>query len=352
MVSLVFYNTIALLSLFSFGDKKIMFTIKQVNYQSNICLIGGTGYLGAAFKNMYASEYNKVITLGRKKNVSGLQKNEQYYSISGLSTSEIASILERNEIGTVIDFAYCTVPKTSFEHPVEDFSENLLLVNKHLEAIKRAGNCTYIYISSGGTVYGNANNAPINEKYQNFPLSPYGITKMACERYVNMYHHMYGFSVMIIRPSNIYGPGQMPFKGQGFIPTALASVYKSQCVPVFGDGSHVRDYLYIDDFCQALHDVVCFGKEGEIYNVGSSEGNTLNDVIRHINQVTSKCYKTLQISNLPERRFDVTYNVLDNQKLMKLNSWKRKVNMEEGLRQTWSWMERYMITCESQKIAQ
>lgn len=317
----------------------------------NICLIGGTGYLGAAFKNMYASEYKKIVTLGRKKDVTGSHENEQYYSISELSTNEVAYILKVNEITTVIDFAYCTVPKTSFEHPVEDFSKNLLLVNKHLEAIKRTNNCTYIYISSGGTVYGNANNTPINEKCQNFPLSPYGITKMACERYVNMYHHMYGFSVMIIRPSNIYGPGQVPFKGQGFISTALASVYKSICTPVFGDGSHIRDYLYIDDFCQALHDVVCFGKQGEIYNVGSSEGNTLNNIIRYINQVTSNNYKTLQIDNLPERRFDVPYNVLDNQKLVKLNNWKMKVNIESGLQQTWDWMQEYMMRCEMESNA-
>lgn len=304
----------------------------------NICLIGGTGFLGSSFRYLYSKKFTKVFIFGRNTEPPSLNDNEVYLSIAAIGANEIVELLQREKINSVIDFAYSSIPKTSFENPVEDFSENLLLVIKHLEIIKKVRTCRYIYISSGGTVYGNTDNHPINEYQQNFPLSPYGITKMACERYINMYHHVYGLEVVIVRPSNIYGPGQRPFRGQGFIATAMACANISERVNVFGNGSNVRDYLYIDDFCAGLLDILQFGQTGEIYNVGSSDGKSLNEIILIINQVINHTDKQLLVNYLPSRRFDVQYNVLDNAKMASLHSWKVNTYLHIGLNNTWKWI--------------
>lgn len=304
-------------------------------------LIGGTGYLGSAFRKFYHQDFEIIVNFGRHKEAE-MRSNELYYDISSSTTSDLAEIMKQNQLTTVIDFAYSSVPKTSFEHPIADFSENLTLVNKHLESVKMVPGLCYVYVSSGGTVYGEGANTPIEEDQQNFPLSPYGITKMASERYVNMYHHLFDIPVKILRPSNIYGPGQVPFKGQGFIPTALASMYTSKPLTVFGTGSHIRDYLFIEDFCAALHDVLLFGTFGSIYNVGSSEGYAINEILQLIQNASGIDSEDLKITYLPDRRFDVKYNVLDCKKLNALAGWNRKVDIHEGIDRTAVWIKNYL----------
>jgi UDP-glucose 4-epimerase len=307
----------------------------------NICLIGGTGYLGKAFRAQFHAEFDLILNFGRKP-VAALNENEEYQDISGMSVRELAEVLREKKVTAVVDFAYSTIPKTSFEHPIADFSENLMLVNKHLEAVRIAGNISYTYISSGGTVYGASKEHPIDEDHQNFPLSPYGITKMAAERYVVMYHHLFAIPIKIVRPSNIYGPGQLPFRGQGFIPTAIAAALTSQPVSVFGDGENIRDYVYISDFCNAIHDILLYGKSGEIYNVGSAEGYSLRSVIQQIAGLTSQDGSEMVINYLPERLFDVRYNVLKHDKLSRLNAWSPKIKFADGLKETAIWIKDFL----------
>lgn len=309
---------------------------------NNICLIGGTGYLGTSFRRIYNSQFSKFLILGRKEEAVIFYENEKYVSLANLEINEVVDLLREEEIKFVIDFAYNSIPKTSFENPIDDFSENLLLVNRHLEVVKKLKGCRYIYISSGGTVYGNVDPYPIDEMQQNFPVSPYGITKMACERYVKMYHHLYDMDVVIVRPSNLYGPGQKPFSGQGFIATAMGSAHISESINVYGDGSTVRDYLYIEDFCAGLLDVIIYGSNGEIYNIGSSSGKSLSEILSFISKMVEKLDKHLKISYFPERRFDVQYNVLNNSKISRLNNWKVDTDLQSGLTKTWNWLLEYM----------
>lgn len=294
-------------------------------------LIGGNGFVGNAYSVFLKSTGAKVhhILKGQISDSKSFTFNQQV--LSQLPVSKVKNI--------IVDFAYTSVPKTSFTDPVKDFTENLYNINCHLAFASSLPNATYVYISSGGTVYGNVDKKePISEKSDNYPLSPYGITKLASEKYAFMHRQIHELDIKIIRPSNIFGPGQRPFKGQGFIATALAKIFQRQAVQVFGSEETIRDYIYIDDFVNALNTIISEGKEGEIYNVGTGIGISISDVLSCIEKTIG--YE-VAINHLPTRPFDVSYNVLNIDKLKSL-SWQNAFSFEYGVNQTAKWIKDFL----------
>jgi UDP-glucose 4-epimerase len=275
----------------------------------NVLLIGGTGFMGSGLANYFNQKGHYVVTVGR----SDLHTvpRIKHYNVAAMGWPQIVTELKERADWIALDLAYTSVPNTSFTDPIKDFSDNLYLVNRHLEFMEALKVKRYIYISSGGTVYGEPVRIPIPETAGNFPLSPYGITKMAAERYVYMHHRVYEFPAIIVRPSNIYGPGQIPFRGQGFIATALGLAVKGSPVQVYGNGDQERDYLFIDDFCSGIDAVVSKGKPGEIYNLGSGNGLSLNRIVETINELITSDGTYLPKTYQPARPFDVKQNVLD-----------------------------------------
>lgn len=307
----------------------------------NICIIGGGGFIGTAVRKYFAAEGFRLYTIGRSVNIPTL-KHELYFSVAEYSYKQLEELLAMENFTAIIDLAYTSVPNTSYEDPIKDFSENLSNVIRHLEFAKAVKAPKFVYVSSGGTVYGESGNKPFREEDPNFPLSPYGVTKLACERYVYLYNCLHGVPSIILRPSNIYGPGQKPFRGQGLISTALGLASKGEHLHIFGKGEHVRDYLFIDDFCSGLLETVRYGKTGEIYNLGSGTGVSIEKVITHINLVLKPEGIEVKQKFLPARPFDVQYNVLDNQKVESISQWKPETDLEKGITETWKWIKQYL----------
>jgi UDP-glucose 4-epimerase len=309
--------------------------------KKSICVIGGGGFMGSALRNYLFQQGYSLITIGRSLNIS-LFENETYYSIGEYSYKQLETILSKHKFEAIIDLAYTSVPNTSYEDPVRDFSENLTNVTWHLEFADSIKAERFIYISSGGTVYGDSLQRPYLESDSNYPLSPYGITKLACERYVYMHHRTNGLRSIVVRPSNIYGPGQKPFRGQGLIATALGLACKGEPLHVFGNGDHVRDYLFINDFCKALVDIMKYGEAGETYNLGSGKGVTINEVIKEINIAIKDEGYFLNHKYFPGRPFDVHYNVLNIEKFGELSGWEMETELSKGIFLTWQWIKEHM----------
>lgn len=309
---------------------------------NNICLIGGGGFIGTALRHYLSGLGYNITSIGRTLNVP-LTESEEYFSVREYSYKQLQEILGHTVYAAVIDLAYTSVPNTSFDDPVKDFSENLYNVIQHLEFTQTLKGSRYIYVSSGGTVYGDSEaNQPFHEEDPNFPLSPYGITKLACERYVYLYHRIHGMNTVIVRPSNIYGPGQRPFRGQGLISTALGLILKGEPIHVFGKGDNVRDYLFIDDFCAAMVDVLDHALPGGVYNIGYGEGHTILDIIHYAEKAVSASGFEMDIKYNPDRPFDVKYNVLDREKISSLNNWQPVTTLEAGITKTWTWIKEYL----------
>ena len=295
-----------------------------------LILIGGHGFLGAAYAAHAAAAGREVHRVGRNALAEGSERDWHWGNVDRLAAAMAG------RAPAIVDLAYATVPSTSFGDPVADFTANLGAVIRHLDFAQGIGAGAYLFISSGGTIYGDAAVLPLAEDSATRPISPYGITKLAGEHYALMYHRL-DVPVMIARPSNIYGPGQQARRGQGIVAAAFAAALAGSPLTLFGDGSQLRDYLYIDDFSSALDAILDRGKNGATYNVGSGIGVRSDDLLAMIGTSVAGDGRRLEVVHADSRPFDVDRNVLDSSRITAATGWRATTALEDGLEQTWRW---------------
>ena len=240
-------------------------------------------------------------------------------------------------VNEVVDLAYSSVPKTSYEDPINDIFQNLPRFVNLCRAAVENGVDKMVFFSSGGTIYGQTQLLPIGEDSPTNPTSPYGITKLAIEKYAHMYHITEGLPVICLRPGNAYGEGQPPFRGQGFIATAIASILNGFPIDVFGEVGTIRDYIHAREIACVLEKALDAGKPGAIYNVGTAKGTSNMDIIRCLRPMATAAGLDVQVRIQPARPFDVIANVLDISRIYQDIGWKPSISIDEGLASTWSW---------------
>lgn len=297
---------------------------------SPLILISGYGFLGAAYAAHAEAAGREVHRVGRSALADPGELDWHWDNADRL----VEVMAGRSPV--VVDLAYATVPSTSFGDPVADFTSNLGAVIRHLDFVQAIGAGTYLFISSGGTVYGDAARLTLTEDSPTRSISPYGITKLAGEHYALMYRR-FGVPVMIARPSNIYGPGQLARRGQGIIAAAFAAALADRPLTLFGDGSQLRDYLYINDFCGAVDAILGSGESGATYNVGSGIGLRSDDLLTMIGRIVAGDGRQLELVHADPRPFDVDHNILDSSRLAAVTGWRATTALAEGLAHSWHW---------------
>jgi UDP-glucose 4-epimerase len=305
-----------------------------------IVLLGGTGFIGRHFAS-FCQHGADIVIVSRHTplNVEGLT-GVRYVQGDCASQDFLREVIQPGD--HVVYLAYNSVPKTSFDDPLRDIQENLPLAISLLSVLRDVPVKRLLYMSSGGTVYGPTEaDSPIAEEHPTHPISPYGITKLAVEKYCRMYARLFGIPVVIARPSNPYGPGQVPYRGQGFIATAVAKILQGEEIPVFGAHGTVRDYLYINDLCAAMKVLLDVEHTpGAIFNIGSGIGMNNLEVLQAVAQANC-AMSDVKLNFLPARHFDVAYNVLDSHRLEALG-WRRTTTLEQGLPATIHWVREHL----------
>lgn len=300
------------------------------------CVIGGAGFIGPHVVALLLERGRDVTVIGRSRcPVSPLPDGVRYLSGDYGERSFLADALRDTD--EVITLAHTTVPKTSFEDPVSDILGNLPASVTLFETALARGVGKMVVVSSGGTVYGATPNLPISEGFPTAPISPYGITKLAIEKYAFMYHAVRGLPVLCVRPGNAYGPGQRPFLGQGLVATVIASILTGREILSYGSEKIVRDYLHVRDMAAGIVAALECGRVGECYNIGSGVGRTTAEVIRTVAACGSGDGYETSINEQPPRSFDVPVNILDSGKLMQETGWKPGIGFEQGIAETWRW---------------
>jgi len=297
-------------------------------------IIGGGGFIGSNVSNLLAEMGRDVIALGRSSAFpQWLSKKVKYISGNYENRLLLRDLLKDTD--ELIDLAYATVPKTSFDDLVYDVLSNLppgvgLIQEACLANLKKV-----VFVSSGGTVYGCAQIIPIREDHPTNPISPYGITKLTLEKYILMFNSLRGLPAVIVRPGNAYGEHQPAFRGQGFISTAIKSILLRQPVNIFGQNGAVRDYLHVEDIARGVIAALNFGQPGEVYNIGSGIGLNNMNVLKAIEPFAEAKGYSIQINILPERGFDVPANILDSTKLKDISAWYPEIDFNDGVGRTW-----------------
>ncbi len=305
------------------------------------CLvIGGTGFIGSFVINILLRESRRVVVIGRnEKPTRQLPDSVKYIAGDFGDRYFLKGVLQ--DVNEIIDLAYTTVPQTSYDNPVNDILENLPNTVNLLETASRLSLDKVVLISSGGVIYGPVDKTPIGEDQATNPISPYGITKLAIEKYAQMFHITHGLPVLCARPGNAYGETQKPFIGQGFIATAIASILKGMELNLYGETGTVRDYIYVNDVAEGIVAALLQGQPGNVYNIGSGEGRSNKDVLNALKPLAKADGFEIKLKNLPLRKFDVPVNILDSSKLNHLTGWTPLTPFREGLKKTWNWFQNY-----------
>lgn len=300
-----------------------------------IILIGGSGFIGNNLSVQLLEQGYKVIVYDVRKTI--LPNSNKFKFIEGKieETEKLFSIIKEGDC--VIHLASTSVPNNSNRNFYLDTYNNILPMLDLLQICieKKVGKI--IFPSSGGSVYGIPNYVPIDELHKTEPNSSYGIQKLAIENYMRLVNKLHNIQTICLRISNPYGPGQRPFMGQGVIATFLASVLLEKPIEIWGDGSAVRDYIYIDDLCMAFKQAIEYVGDERIFNVGSGVGNSIEDILLIIEKVTNKTIIKLYRN---ESEVEVMRNILDCNKALNEFAWKATINLEEGiLKMLESWDE-------------
>jgi UDP-glucose 4-epimerase len=224
-----------------------------------------------------------------------------------------------------------TLPKSSNDNPVYDVESNVVGTIRMLTLALKQGVRKVIFTSSGGTVYGIPESDFINERHPTNPICSYGISKLAIEKYLHLFHELHGLAYVVLRISNPYGEGQRTQALQGAIGVFIGRALTNQTVEIWGDGEVVRDYIHVSDVSDALVKAMLYSGNKRVLNIGSGTGTSLNKLLATIEDATHKEVKRVYLSG---RSVDVPVNVLDNTLAKKELHWNLKIPLEEGIKRT------------------
>lgn len=297
---------------------------------SRVIVTGVGGFIGHhVVKKLKDTGYEVIgITKISSKNEPDV---DNVHKIGLSSQEQLNGIIKENDI--VIHLAWSTVPASSESDSEKDVITNIPASLNLIEACARKKASHFIFLSSGGTVYGNAEYLPIDEIHPTRPISPYGIDKLMVEKYLHMFSHRFGLPYTILRPSNVYGPNYRLDKGQGVIGYWLESIKKNKPLAIIKGGDIVRDYLHIDDLTELLAKLVAQPPDNQIFNVGTSIGTSLLELLEIIQNIKTN---EIRLTEVPKRKFDVNTNILSFGKLKKQLNWQPKVDLVEGIEDLFS----------------
>lgn len=231
-----------------------------------------------------------------------------------------------------------TLPKSSNADPVFDIESNVLGTLRLLSHGVQTGLKKVVFVSSGGTVYGVPNAVPIPESHATDPVCSYGISKLAIEKYLHLFHHLHGLDYTVLRLANPYGERQRTHASQGAVAVFLGKVMRGEPLEIWGDGSVVRDYIHIADVVSAMLSAARVSGSERVFNIGSGQGHSLNELLRIIEHVTGR---QAQCRYLPARAFDVPVSVLDIGKANDHLQWAPAVSFEDGLARFARWLQQH-----------
>lgn len=311
-----------------------------------ILVTGGCGFIGSNFIRYFLKNHpdyslinvDKLTYAGNLENLSDIARSPRYHFIRGdIADAPMMEELVSKGLDAIVNFAAESHVDRSIEDPSAFMKTNVIGTFVLLESIRKVfpkQSIRFLHISTD-EVYGSlGETGAFTEETPLSPNSPYSASKTAADLLVRAYHHTYGIPTLITRCSNNYGPYQFPEK---LIPLMISNALEDKELPIYGDGMHIRDWIYVEDHCRALDVVLHQGREGEVYNIGGQSERPNLTVAKMILDRLRKPHSLIRfVTDRPghDRRYAIDFSKIEREL-----GWSPSVSFEDGIALTVEWYQ-------------
>lgn len=298
-------------------------------------VLGANGFIGTNLCIALRDAGATVVGVGRSPRARDILMDRVEWRRADLATGNAFEHAVR-DCDFVVHLANTLLPTPSNAEKVRDVQENLIGTLTLLERCRELGVGKVVYASSGGTVYGPQTNTPISEDVLPRPICSYGVVKHAVEGYLHLYRQLHRLDYVALRIANPFGPHQMPHD-QGLVAALFGKALTGTPISIWGDGSVVRDYVYIQDVVEAIIAAMVLNEPDapRIYNIGSGVGRSVNDVIASIQAIHGELP---EVGYQHARAADVPVNVLDIRRAQTYLGWTPATPWHDALQATYKWL--------------
>jgi len=292
---------------------------------------GGAGFIASQIADAFIAEGHQVtivddLSSGFEKNINPKAK----FVKANICDKDLSLLFEEEKFDVVNHHAAQMDVRRSVKDPEFDATTNILGTINLLQNCTKYGVKKFMFASTGGAVYGEQEYFPADEKHPVQPRSPYGISKLAVEKYIHFYSAEYGLKYSILRYANIYGPRQNPFGEAGVVAIFSTKLLKDDQPIINGDGKQTRDYVFVGDIVKtnllALTD-----ESNDIYNVGTEIETDVNQLFNYINSITGA---SKEEKHGPAAAGEQMRSVITSNKLFNKFGWRPEIKIEDGLKAT------------------
>lgn len=317
-----------------------------------IIVTGGAGFIGSHLADALLTRGHQVAVLDdlSSGSRSNLSPNVEFFETDVRNSDQVLTVFESFQPDAVSHQAAQMSVSRSVREPGFDAEVNIVGLINVCAAAVRTGGRRVVFASSGGVLYGNVS-SPAPEETPANPVSPYGISKWAGEKYLQFFQRDQGLSAIALRYANVYGERQNPHGEAGVVAIFCTRLLNGESATINGDGKYLRDYVHVSDVVQANVLALESQTSGfEAMNVGTGRGTDVNELaaaLRH------HCQNELRRRGLteplpeflhgPERAGDLRSNLVDSRKAAKLLNWTPQVRLDRGLEQTAAWFAEKLL---------
>jgi len=299
---------------------------------SRTLVLGAGGFIGSNLTDSLVARGAHVTGYGRRRRHTGGIRDLAWIDADFADEESLRSAVDEADV--IVHLLGSRTPGTSNADPTYETRINLPQNMSLLTLCSTKPSLRFVYVSSGGAIYSPTATLPLTEDSPTDPITAYGIGKLATEKFIGLYSRLYGMRSVILRVSNPFGRFQSPSRGQGLVSTLIDRALTGEPVEIWGDGSGVRDYVYIDDVVDAIIAGMCHDGDPTVFNIGSGRGRSVNEVVR---DVEVACGTTIDVRALPKRGSDLDANVLDIRRAAAALGWSPTTSWQDGLRETVAW---------------
>lgn len=302
-----------------------------------VLVTGGCGFIGSHLVALLSSLGQRVVICDRQPLPPWLVGAPGIEWRQGELVDLLTASYLLDEVDTVYHLAWAHIPESATQHPVGDIQANLVPTIRLLQGCVEHRVRRLVFLSTGGAIYGRVRRLPVTESHPPRPISAYGVTKLAAEKYIDLYHHLHGLSYAILRPSVPYGPGQDPLGRQGAVSVFIGNILTGRPITLWGDGDAiVRDFFHVSDLARAAVLAAGHSKPTGVFNIGGGRPVSLNHLVGLLCELAEPEY-SVQIHRASPRPFDVPRLVLDITAASENLGWTPEMPLRQGLAATWAW---------------